>query len=85
MKLIEGLNLQTVKEGRTGMVINVGTLEISMLRVIRKETKGSDTTVVFEALFECSPKTGECVVGSGNHYIVTHPYRGEGEVGRMIQ
>ena len=82
--MIEGVNLETVAVGRTSWVMNYRTSEIVLLRVIRKETQGKDTTVEFTSLIECGPNSNQCSAG-GNRYIVTHPYRGgPGEVGREI-
>jgi uncharacterized protein DUF4157 len=73
MKLIEGLNLDTVSVGRTYWVVNYRTGDIVLLQVTNKVVEGKDTTVDFVSVLECS--TGGCSSG-GNGYTVTHPYRG---------
>ena len=73
MKLIEGLNLESVKVGGTGWLRNYRTGLRAYLQVVSKVTKGGETTVEFVSLEECSPD-GVCGPG-GNYYVVTHPYR----------
>jgi len=73
MKLIEGVNLETVVVGKISWVVNMRTKEVALLKVTSKERKGKDTTVTFLSLVECSPDY-HCSQG-GNIYTVTHPYR----------
>ena len=73
MKLIEGVNLETVVVGKSSWVINYRTKEVMLLQVTGKESQEKETTVTFVSLVECSPD-GRCSQG-GNVYIVTHPYR----------
>jgi len=73
MKLIEGLNLESVKIGGTGWLRNYRTGVRAHLQVVSKDTRGKETTVEFVSLEECTPE-GACGPG-GNLYIVTHPYR----------
>ena len=75
--VIEGLNLERVTVGKHYAITSDPkgpNRKFVILQVTNKVTKGSDTTVEFVSLLECSRTEKQCDAG-GNVYTVTHPYR----------
>lgn len=77
LSVIEGLNLERVTVGKHYAIMHDPKgpkQKFVVLQVTNKVTKGSDTTVEFVSLLECSRTERQCDAG-GNVYTVTHPYR----------
>jgi hypothetical protein len=89
LSVIEGLNLERVTVGKHYAIMHDPkgpNQKFVVLQVTNKVTKGSDITVEFVSLLECSRTEKHCDAGS-NVYTVTHPYRPSAartETGRVL-
>jgi hypothetical protein len=88
LSVIEGLNLERVTVGKHYAVTfdpKGPNQRFVILQATNKVTKGSDTTVDFVSLFECSRAEKQCNSG-GNFFSVTHPFHpseGRAERGKV--